>query len=132
MSSTLSARAFLPPGLADELDVLIAVKGRVTVETTKEWYYRWGRNVGLNILFFPVSLLGALFPFASPLTVNISTSFIEGSPEECFFSLVAIEVATGRILYQNDLFTRNIPRDEDDLGGTAEDLLEAFRRSAHE
>lgn len=123
---SVNGKELIPDELRERVDFIVATKGRLMVETTKEWYARWGRNIGLNLLTLPISLVSTFIPITLPLSVNISTSIFESSPEEMFIAMIIIDCRDGGIIYQNDVTSRDIPGDQDDCQELAEDLLDEF------
>ncbi|MFC1706348.1 hypothetical protein ACFL59_05920 [Planctomycetota bacterium] len=122
----ISTRGRVPPWVASNVDLIVVLSGEVLMETTKEFYVRWFRNVVLNVLLFPVSLVSALVPLAMPISVNISTSIFEGSPEHVSVTMGVIDCRRERFVYENDYYYTTAPRDREDLQDLAEELLEEF------
>ena len=120
--------AHIPGAVSGRVELIIACAGRAVIETDQQFVDRWVRNVGLNLLTLPVNLLSSLIPIAAPLSINISTSLFERSPDELFLSLVVVRTSDGRIVYQNDLYEADVPSDSAELAELADALLEGFIR----
>ena len=118
----------IPKQLKERVDFIIAVKGRSKIETLKEFYARWTRNIGFNLMTFPITAASAFIPVPLPISVTISTSVFEASPEDIFMSVIIIDVKTREIVYQNDYFSTSIPSDDEDLQELGFDLLEDFTK----
>jgi hypothetical protein len=124
----VTAKGLIPSQISKEIDFIIAVKGRSKIETIREFYARWTRNIGFNLLTFPITAASAFIPVPLPISVTISTSVFEASPEDMFVSLIVIDVKSGRIIYQNDYFHTSIPGNDEKLQKLGETLLEDFTR----
>lgn len=124
----VNAKGLIPAQLQNSVDLIVATKGRATIETIREFYARWFRNIALNLATLPITASSAFIPVPLPISVTISTSFLEKSPEDCFISMIVIDTKSGRIVYQNDYFNQDLPNDATGLGELALDLLEEFVR----
>jgi hypothetical protein len=122
----VTAEGLIPKEISDEIDFIVAIKGRAKIETIKEFYARWFRNIGFNLMTFPITAASAFIPIPLPISVTISTSVFEASPEDVFVAMIIIDAKTGKIVYQNDYFCATVPGNDTDLQTLGKDLLEEF------
>lgn len=123
-----TGESLIPKQLKEKVDFIVAIKGRSKIETIKEFYARWTRNIGFNLMTFPITAASAFIPVPLPISVTISTSLFEPSPEDIFVSVIIIDVKTREIVYQNDYFSTSIPSDDEELQELGFDLLEDFTK----
>ena len=97
----------------------------VTKETNKELWWRWTKNIGLNLATLPIAVASIFIPVTLPISVTISTSIFEPSPDRIYAELVVLDTRTGKVVYQNDDYYTTVPEDED-LAEVADRLLEEF------
>lgn len=124
----ITAEGLIPPQLAEQVDLIVAIKGHAKIETVKEFYARWFRNIGLNLLTFPISLASAFIPVPIPLSVTISTSIFEPNPEDVFVSLIVVDTKTSKIVFQNDYYTTYLPGDDTEFQEMGLALINGMRR----
>lgn len=128
----IDASAVIPRELRDgqigyrELDLAIAIGIRADKETRREFWQRWVRNLTYNIVTLPLGLVSAFIPISTPLSVNISTSILEPSPDRIFATLIIVDLRSAAILYQNDYFAEELPESAGDLRALVERLFEEF------
>ncbi|MEM7234270.1 MAG: hypothetical protein AAF517_18980 [Planctomycetota bacterium] len=109
-----------------EVDFVVAIAAQVKTETERQFWRRWVGNFSFNLLTLPVSLASAFIPVTLPLSVNISTTVVETSPDEVFAQLAIVDLRDGRILYQNDYSAYYLPAEPEDFDDWVERLLEDF------
>ncbi len=105
-------------------DLVLLVFGTTRAETTAERYWRWVKNLTLNLLMVPVAAVSFFIPIALPLTISLSF-FFEGTPDRSFYGLVAFDPRTGRVEFTNDFFQRGAAS-LDDAEYAIERMLEDF------
>jgi hypothetical protein len=127
LAAELTAAEIVPPGLAAKVEMIVATKGYAQLETSLGFRMRWIRNVTFNILTLPISIASTFIPFAMPISVTISTSLIEGSPERMFLHMVVIDAKRGTFVYQNDYSSKTVPQKESKFESVVKNLLEEFR-----
>ncbi|MCZ6795110.1 MAG: hypothetical protein O7J95_16020, partial [Planctomycetota bacterium] len=114
-----------------QAELIVAVHARAKKETHREFWHRWMGNLGLNIVFLPLTLVWLFVPVALPAlpaSVYFTSKFVSLSPDRLFSYLIAVDAASGRIIYQNDFFSKWVPEDEDGYRRLVERLLEGFQR----
>ncbi len=112
--------ALLPPELTydgpvkdlQEYDLVMLVFGTARAETSSESYWRWAKNLTLNLVMLPIAAAGFLIPFALPLSISLSF-FFERTPDRAFFGMVCFDPNTRRVEYVNDFYWSGAARDED-------------------
>ena len=124
----LTAKGLIPPELLGQAELIVAVHARAKKETHREFWQRWRGNLGLNIVLLPLTLVWVFAPVALPASVYVTTNLVTLSPDRLFSYLIAVDAASGRIIYQNDFFSKWVPEDEDDYRRLVERLLEGFQR----
>lgn len=114
----------LPP--SHGCDAVLFVWGEAVLETDEETFWRFVKNITWNLAMLPVSIASAFVPLAMPLTISVSTSFFEHSPDRVWMRALLLDPRTGAAIYHGDFYLESVKLLDRAWDTIAGDLLEGL------
>ena len=121
----LPLEASLPPE-ARNCDLLIYLTGSVRMETPREAVNRWSRTLFLNLASVPFVVAGYFIPIALPLTVQISTSLYNPSPDVLSLRMLVVDLSERRAIWHHHYFRARVKLFDDLWTDAAEEFTDSF------